>query len=73
MKALGLLMSYLADKEEIDTFAPLVPSVLAVAEACRARHGEEVVSTMLDVLCDLSYSPSTAVAAHMAPVVRSSA
>lgn len=70
VKALGLLMSYLADEAEIDTFAPLVQPVLAVAEACRSRHDEEVVSTTLDVLYDLSFSPSAAVAAQMAPIVR---
>ncbi|KAL9183593.1 hypothetical protein ACHAXT_004449 [Thalassiosira profunda] len=70
VKALGMLMSYLADEAEIDTFAPLVQPVLAVAEACRARHDEEVVSTTLDVLYDLSFSPSQTVAAQMAPIVR---
>lgn len=70
VKALGLLMSYLADEAEIDTFASLVPPVLSVAEACRARHDEEVVATTLDVLYDLSFSPSQAVAAHMGPIVR---
>lgn len=70
VKALGLLMSYLSDEAEIDTFAPLVQPVLAVAEACRTRHDEEVVSTTLDVLYDLSFSPSGAIAAHMAHIVR---
>ena len=44
--------------------------MLTVAEACRARHDEEVVSTTLDVLYDLSFSPSQSVAAQMAPIVR---
>ena len=70
VKALGLLMSYLADEEEIDTFAPLIVPLLSVAEACRARNDEEVVSTFLDVLYDLSFSPSQVVAKHMAPIVR---
>eukprot|EP00970_Alexandrium_tamarense_P015521 scaffold5199_cov199-Alexandrium_tamarense.AAC.16 len=71
VKALGLLMSYLSDEEdEIDVFAPLVPGVLTVAEACRARNDEEVVSTTLDVLYDLSFSPSAAVASHMASIVK---
>jgi len=70
VKALGLLVSYLADEAEIDTFVPLVQPMLTVAEACRIRHDEEVVSTTLDVLYDLSFSPSAAVAAHMAPIVR---
>ena len=70
VKALGLLMSYLADEAEIDGFAPLVQPLLTVAEACRARHDEEVVSTTLDVLYDLSFSPSQSMAAQMAPIVR---
>lgn len=70
VKALGLLMSYLADEAEIDTFAPLVQPVLTVAEACRARNDEEVVSTTLDVLYDLSFSPSQAISAHMVPIVQ---
>ena len=70
VNALGLLMSYLADEAEIDTFAPLLQPVLAVAESCRTRHDEEVVSTTLDVLYDLSFSPSSAIAANMAHIVR---
>ena len=70
VKALGLLMSYLADEAEIDGFAPLVQPLLTVAEACRTRHDEEVVSTTLDVLYDLSFSPSQSLAAQMAPIVR---
>ena len=70
VKALGLLMSFLADETEIDSFAPLVQPLLTVAEACRTRHDEEVVSTTLDVLYDLSFSPSQAMAANMAHIVR---
>jgi HEAT repeat protein len=70
VKALGLLMSYLADEEEIDAFAPLIVPLLVVAEACRARNDEEVVSTFLDVLYDLSFSPSQALACHMSSIVR---
>lgn len=70
VKALGLLLSYLSDDEEIDTFAPLVPPILTVAEACRTRHDEEIVSTTLDVLYDLCFSPSAAVAGHMTTIVK---
>ena len=70
VKALGLLMSYLADEGEIDTFAPLVPSLLTVAEACRTRNDEEIVSTTLDVLYDLSFSASPAIAAFMSPIIK---
>jgi hypothetical protein len=71
VKALGLLMSYLSDESsEIDIFAPLVPGILTVAEACRVRHDEEVVSTTLDVLYDLTYSPSQTMNAHMGPIIQ---
>jgi len=71
VKALGLLMSYLADESsDIDIFAPLVPGVLTVAEACRVRHDEEVVSTTLDVLYDLTYSPSQSMGQHMGPIIQ---
>ena len=71
VKALGLLMSYLADESsQIDIFTPLVPGVLTVAEACRSRNDEEVVSTTLDVLYDLTYSPSQALAAYMGPIIQ---
>lgn len=70
VKALGLLMSYIADEDEIDTFAPLLPPVLTVAEACRVRGDEEIVSTTLDVLYDLSFSASPSIGAHMASIVK---
>lgn len=71
VKALGLLMSYLADESsQIDIFTPLVPGVLTVAEACRTRHDEEVVSTTLDVLYDLTYSPSQSLGAYMGPIIQ---
>ncbi|KAK1736613.1 importin [Skeletonema marinoi] len=70
VKALGLLLSYLSDEDDIDTFAPLIPPILTVAEACRARNDEEIVSTTLDVLYDLCFSPSQAVAAHMTTIVK---
>jgi hypothetical protein len=70
VKALGLLMSYLADEEDIDTFAPLILPLLSVAEICRVRNDEDVVNTFLDVLYDLSFSSSQALAQHMSPVVR---
>ncbi|KAL7465987.1 hypothetical protein ACHAXS_006283 [Conticribra weissflogii] len=70
VKALGLLMSYIADEDEIDTFAPLLPPVLTVAEACRVRGDEEIVSTTLDVLYDLSLSASPSIGSHMASIVK---
>ena len=70
VKALGQLLSYLADEAEVDTFAALIPPVIAVADACRRRSDEDTVSTTLDVLYDLSYSPSLAVAVHLPAIVR---
>lgn len=70
VKALGMLVSYLADEAEIDTFVPLIQPMLGVAEQCRARHDEEVVSTTLDVLYDLTFSTSPAIAAQMPVIVR---
>ena len=70
VKALGQLLSYLADEAEVDTFAALIPPVITVADACRQRSDEDTVSNTLDVLYDLSYSPSPAVAVHLPAIVR---
>jgi hypothetical protein len=70
VRAPGLLMSYLADEEEINTFAPLIVPLLNIAKACRACNNKQMVSTFLDVLYDLSFSPSQVMAKHMALIVR---
>ena len=69
VKALGQLLSYLADEKEVDVFAALIPPIIAVADGCRQRSDEDIVTTTLDVLYDLSYSLSPAVAAHMKAIV----
>jgi len=69
VKALGQLLSYLADEKEVDVFSNLIPAIITVADNCRKRSDEDTVSTTLDVLYDLSYSPSPAVAAHMNAIV----
>ena len=69
VKALGQLLSYLADEQEVDIFAALIPPVIGVADACRKRSDEDTVSNTLDVLYDLSYSPSPAVAVHLNAIV----
>lgn len=68
VKALGQLLSFLADEPEVEVFAGLIPPILQVA----SHHGndEEFVSTVLDVLYDLAYSPSHAVGAHLIPMVQ---
>jgi hypothetical protein len=70
VKALGALMSYLSDEKEIDVFCNLMPSLLQVSLECQKRNDEDTVSTVLDVMYDLSFSPSTAVTAHLADIVR---
>lgn len=69
VKALGSLLSYLADEQEVEIFAALIPPIIGVADACRKRSDEDTVATTLDVLYDLSYSPSPAVAVHLHSIV----
>jgi hypothetical protein len=70
VKALGQLLSYLADEPEVDMFAGLIPPILQVANQQRQQHNDEdLVATVLDVLYDLAYSPSQAVGAHLIPMV----
>lgn len=70
LKALGQLLSFLADEPEIDIFAGLIPPILQVASQQRKiNNDEDLVSTVLDVLYDLSYSPSPAVTVHMIAMV----
>lgn len=70
LRALGQLLSYLADEPELDHFAALIPNVLNVAGECLKRHDEETVSVTLDVLYDLAYSPSISVTSQLVPTVQ---
>ena len=70
VRALGQLMSFLADQPEVELFCDLLPSVLQVAEACRQQHDEDTVATVLDVLYDLAYSPSPVVTAQLKDMVK---
>jgi hypothetical protein len=63
VKALGQLLSFLADEPEVEVFASLIPPILQVAS--QQANDEEFVSTVLDVLYDLAYSPSQAVGLHL--------
>ena len=68
VKAVGQLLSFLADEPEIDVFAVLIPSILDVA--ARNVNDDELMATVLDVLYDLAYSPSQSVTVHMLPIVK---
>jgi hypothetical protein len=65
--ALGQLMSYWADEEtEISQLAPLLPLALQVATRVA---DEDFLSTVLDVLYDLAYSPAEALQPHLGIVI----
>ena len=68
VKAVGQLLSFLADEPEIDVFAGLIPSILEVA--ARNVNDDELMAVVLDVLYDLAYSPSHSVGVHMLPIVK---
>lgn len=68
VKAVGQLLSFLADEPDVDVFAGLIPSILEVA--ARNVHDDELMATVLDVLYDLAYSPSQSVTVHMLPIVQ---
>jgi len=70
VKALGQLMSYLADEPDIEVFVALLPGVLQVANRCVQQHDDDTVATVLDVLYDLAYSPSPAVNAQLTDMVQ---
>lgn len=67
-KALGQLLSFLADEPEVEVFAGLIPPILQVA--AQQRSDEDLLATVLDVLYDLAYSPSQSVAVHLIPMVQ---
>ena len=69
LRALGQLLSYLADEPELEQFASLIPNILNVALECLKRHDEDTVSVTLDVLYDLAYSPSVSVTSQLAATV----
>ena len=68
VKAVGQLLSFLADEPEVDTFAGLIPTLLEVA--ARNFNDEDLISTVLDVLYDLSYSTSPSITTHLVPMVQ---
>ena len=70
LKALGQLLSYLADEPEIETFAPLIPHILNGSADCQKRGDEETVSITLDVMYDLSFCPHASVSSQMSSIVQ---
>jgi importin-4 len=68
VKAVGQLLSFLADEPEVDVFADLIPPILDVA--ARNFNDEDLIATVLDVLYDLAYSSSHAVTAHLTSMVQ---
>jgi len=69
VKALGGLLRYLADEKEVEIFAALIPPLLQVSHDCQKRNDEETVSTILDVLYELAYSPNPNVVVHLQAIV----
>lgn len=68
VQALGGLLSFLADDPDVQVFAPLIPSILQVASQ-HAATDEDLISTVLDVLYDLAYSPSPTITVHLQSMV----
>lgn len=76
LRALGAIISYISDAGDGEAdivgthYAPLIPSLLIVADQCRNRGDEDTVSAVLDVLYDLAYSSSGGVAKQIPIVVQ---
>ena len=74
LKALGQIISFISDEDESDIigvhYAPLIPSLLAVANQCRNRGDDDTVSSTLDVLYDLAFSHSEGVGNHLTLIVQ---
>lgn len=69
VKALGQLLSMLCDEPDgVDAFAPLLPPLLQVATA--HVEDEDFCTVVLDVLYDLSYSPSPQMALYLNSIVQ---
>mmetsp|Transcript_17104 Transcript_17104/g.39311 ORF Transcript_17104/g.39311 Transcript_17104/m.39311 type:complete len:1066 (+) Transcript_17104:110-3307(+) len=68
LKAIGQLLTYLIDEPQIDAFAGLIPHILEAAG--RNAQDEDLMAIVLDVLYDLSYSPSQSVTVHMQAIVK---
>ena len=70
VRALGGLMSFLSDVPEEEAFCSLIPFLLQYSVECQQRNDEDTVSTNLDALYDLAYSPSPVVMQNLPHIVR---
>lgn len=73
VQAVGQLMSFWADEEdEMESLAPLLPTVLQVASRCcsTSQEDEDFLAVVLDVLYDLAYSPAPSLQPHMALTIQ---
>lgn len=68
VKAVGQLLSFLADEPEVDIFSSLIPAILDIS--ARNVSDDDLMATVLDVLYDMAYSPSPAVASHLASMIQ---
>jgi hypothetical protein len=69
VKALGGLMSFLSDDQEVEVFCNLIPALLQYSLECQKRNDEDTVGIILDVLYDLAYSPCPVVTQHMPAII----
>lgn len=69
VKALGGLISFLSDDSEVDIFCRLIPVLLQYSTECQTRSDEDTVSIILDVMYDLSYSPSPVVTQNLPNII----
>ena len=66
VQAIGQLMAFWADEPEIDSLAPLLPILLQVAGRTSIEQADDdFLSTVLDVLYELAYSPAPSLAQYM--------
>ena len=70
VQAIGQLMAFWADEPEIESMAPLLPMLLQVAGrsvsgANNATIDDDFLSTVLDVLYELAYSPAPCLLQYM--------
>eukprot|EP00559_Dactyliosolen_fragilissimus_P001115 CAMPEP_0184862296 /NCGR_PEP_ID=MMETSP0580-20130426/6766_1 /TAXON_ID=1118495 /ORGANISM="Dactyliosolen fragilissimus" /LENGTH=1085 /DNA_ID=CAMNT_0027360083 /DNA_START=537 /DNA_END=3794 /DNA_ORIENTATION=+ len=70
LKALGGLLNYLTDDKEGEIFLTLLPNLLQVSADCQRRGDDDAVGTILDVLYNLAYSPSSLIAAQLNNIIR---
>ncbi|KAL7577307.1 hypothetical protein ACA910_002046 [Epithemia clementina (nom. ined.)] len=67
VQAIGQLMAFWADEPEIESMAPLLPMLLQVAGRAVSNNNidDDFLSTVLDVLYELAYSPAPCLLQYM--------